>query len=543
MALTKLVDPVVPALVLDDGEQSKLSMHRAPFAVLSDAQTQGYTEIDISTGVTVADSQQVNQGWKVPAGAVITGNGHSPVNTTKFQTAFRLDGDNARFSNLVGRGAADGTNTATSEFISSRMAAAVDGKTLSGLIATGLDMQGYTTGIGLNQITHCILSDIRATRMRYSPTGLNSAGGYMLVCGMDTKHVNINNFQHILVPQMDRHTLYISAGSSDTNGWRYWNVNNIDSDYSANSVDNKGVSNVPFAMSPIHVRNGQNMNLNNHMVEGYSCSAMDYENQFGGIHNTNVNNIMSTDAQSFANGTLVDQGVLRLGYSQYGKVNKHHNFNNIVVKMVRGKDNSGNKMAAGTDNGVWGTHLQYVNFNNVVSTTESGYAMKLYNSMYVNIQNLVDELIDTSSGLNSVYLNNCSFITLGNIQSDRAATINFERTYTIEDNCSEITCTFPRRVVLYVQAGAVTVVEDRWKMLNGAPTLGSSFVNIPLKNHVSTNAKRLAALQNLTSNNVIATRVADAGANILRAGFWGITTGATVPVGDVNNVIALNFSS
>lgn len=109
------------------------------------------------------------------------------------------------------------------------------------------------------------------------------------MCGGNAKHVIINNAQHILVPGADRHTLYISAASGDTLGWSYWNVSNIDSDYSANSVTNTAGGTVPFAMSPIHVRNGQNMNLNNHMIEGYIGSAMDYENQLGSINNNNVN--------------------------------------------------------------------------------------------------------------------------------------------------------------------------------------------------------------------------------------------------------------
>ncbi|WP_085037090.1 hypothetical protein [Cronobacter sakazakii] len=517
---------------------------------LSTQSIAGYIGVNIDMPVSVKDSD--NQGARVGSGVTIRNDipTQNAVKTAKVQSAFRLDGDDTTFINVAGNGLADNTNTATSEFITSRMADQVDGRKLKRLTVSGADITGFTTGIALSGINGAIINDVRARNMRYSPTGLNSAGGYLLVCGGNAKHVIANNIQHTLVEQADRHTLYISAASGDTLGWSYWNVSNIDSDYSANSVNNRfpGTNpsfptGVPHAMTPIHVRNGQNMNLNNHMVEGYSCSAIDYENQFGGIHNTNVNNVMSTDAQSYQNGTMVDQGVLRLGGNQYGFVNKHHNFNNIVVKIIRGTDNSGNKMAPGTDNGIWGTHLQFVNFNNVVSTTESGYAVKLYDSKYVNIQNLADELIDGASGLNSVYLNNCSYITLGNIQSNRAPTVNFERVYTIEDNCSEITCMFPRRVLLLVNAGAVSVVEDRWKMLGGSPAISGPNISVPLKNHVSTNAKRTARIENLTAANITAIRVDDIDSNTLRFGLWDNSTNASASIASASNTVSISFSS
>lgn len=514
-------------------------------ATLSTESLAGKTKIEIDRAMTVVDSD--NQGAKVGAGATIVGNmpNQNPITTTKkAQSALRLDGDDISINNVTGGGVADSTNTSTSEFITSRMADAVDGKKLKRLRVRGADITGFTTGIALSGINGAIIQDVRARNMRYSPTGLNSAGGYLMVCGGNAKHVIMNAIQHQLVPGADRHTLYISANSGDTLGWSYWNVSNVDSDYSANSVDNKGVSGVPFAMSPIHVRNGQNLNLVNHMVEGYICSAFDYENQFGPINNTNVSNVMATESQSFQNGTLTEQGVLRVGYNQYPHTNEHHNFSNFNIKMVRGTDNAGNKMAAGTDNGVHGSKVQFANFSNGQITVESGCAFRLYNSSYINIDNICDRLLDTTSGLNSIYLKACSNITIGNVQSNRQPTGSKERIYTIEDDCTEITCRFPRRVSFIVNSSGISSIEDRWNMLNGTPTLNADgkTVNVPLRTHVSTNAKRLCNVHNLTLANVKAVRVGDIDANTLRVGFWDTSLNAQSTTGNANNVVVIEFT-
>lgn len=499
------------------------------------------TNLKVGKPVTVDDTD--NQGAKIPAGMTVSGvtSGQNAITTPKqTQSALRLDGDNITIKSVKGIGSADNNNTATAEFITSRMIDAVAGVKIKNLVVDDVLMENFTTGIALSGVNKAIINNVRARSMRYSPTGLNSAGGYLLVCGGNAKHVVANNIQHTLVPGADRHTLYISAASADSLGWSYWNVNNVDSDYSANSVTNAGVSGVPFAMSPIHVRNGQNLNLNNHMVEGYICSAMDYENQFGSINNTNVNNVVATDTQSFQNGSLIDQGALRLGYDQYTNFNRHHNFNNFIVKMIRGLDNSGVKMAAGTDNGVWGSKLQHVNFNNGNVAVESGYAMKLYNSSYININNLTDELIDTTSGLNSVYLNGCSNITIGNIQSNRAPTGSKERVYTII-NSTEITCRFPRIIELLVVNGAVTVSSDRWDMLGGVPSFSGNTLRVPVVGHVSTNAKRTCKLENRTLSNVKGVRAVDFDANTLQIGFWDTSTNAQAPAANTNNAIVIHF--
>lgn len=112
---------------------------------------------------------------------------------------------------------------------------------------------------------------------------------------------------------------------------------------------------------------------------------------------------MAVDTQSFQNGTLTEQGVLRIGYDQYTAINQHYNFSNFIIKMIRGLNNSGAKMPAGSDNGVWAAKLQYANFLNGQITTESGCAFRLYNCSYINIDNIIDRQIDTTSS-NILYI-------------------------------------------------------------------------------------------------------------------------------------------
>lgn len=502
------------------------------------------TNLKIGKAVTVDDTD--NQGAKIPAGMTVSGvtSGQNAITTPKqTQSALRLDGDNITIKSLKGIGSADNTNTATSEFITDRMAAAVDGRALKNLFVDDVYFENFTTGIAVTKIQKAIYNNIRGRNLRYSPTGLNSAGGYLLVAGSTdstpAKHIIVNNAQHTLVPGADRHTLYISAMSTNV-GWSHWNVANVDSDYSANSVTNTGVSGVPFAMSPIHLRTGTNLNLVNQMVEGYTAAAIDYENQYGPIHNTNVSNLVSTDAQSFQNGSLVEQAVVRLGYGQYNNPQKGHNFSNFIIKMIRGLDNSGVKMAAGTDNGVSASQLQGANFTNGHITTESGYAFKLYNCNNVNINNIVDNLIDSTSGLNSIYLSGCSNITIGDIQSNRTATVTKERVYTITGS-TEITCRFPRVIELLVVNGVVTVSSDRWDMLGGVPSFSGNTLRVPVVGHVSTNAKRTCRLENRTLSNVKGVRAVDFDANTLQIGFWDTSTNAQAPAANTNNAIVIHF--
>lgn len=495
--------------------------------------------------LTVVDSD--NQGAKILDNTTIIGAipNQNPIKATKkAQSALRLAGSNITLKQLRGEGSADNTNTSTAEFITSRMASLVDGITVKNLVVDDVFITGFTTGIALAGVDGATLTNIRGENLRFSPDGLNSAGGYLVVFGGGTsKNINISNVYHKLVAGADRHTLYISAMSTEK-GWKNVVCENITCDWTANSINNKGTNGVPFAMNPIHVRTGDGLCINNFTVTGYCAGIVVLENQYGPITNVSMTNMVALECQSYQNGQITDTGSIDIGFGAYAPRNQYINISNCITKIIRGIDNSGAKMAAGSDIGVVGANADFITIVNNQFTMESGAAIRLVSCNDVVIDDIVDNLIDTTSGINSIILNNCSRVTLGNIRSNRAPTQTKERIYSITDSCTEITCRFPRRVVLLVTNNTVTVTEDRWDMLNGSPVLNADgkTINIPLKNHVSTNAKRTCNVHNTTMANVKAIRVGDIDSNTLRVGFWDTSLNAQATPTTANNLVVIEFT-
>lgn len=89
---------------------------------LSTSSIAGYIGVNIDMPVSVKDSD--NQGARVGSGVTLCNDipTQNAVKTTKIQSAFRLDGDNISLIGLRGVGSAAADNSATSEFITSRMA-------------------------------------------------------------------------------------------------------------------------------------------------------------------------------------------------------------------------------------------------------------------------------------------------------------------------------------------------------------------------------------------------------------------------------------
>lgn len=495
--------------------------------------------------MTVVDSD--NQGAKILDNTTIIGAipNQNPIKTLKKpQSALRLAGSNIVLKQLRGEGSADNTNTSTSEFITSRMSSVVDGISVKNLVVDDVFITGFTTGIALSGVEGAVLTNIRGENLRFSPDGLNSAGGYLIVFGGGTsKNINISNVYHKLVAGADRHTLYISAMNTET-GWKNVVCENITCDWSANTVNNKGTNGVPFAMNPIHVRTGDGLCINNYTVTGYCAGIVVLENQYGPITNVTMTNMVAMDCQSYQNGTLTDTGSIDIGFGAYPYRNQYINISNCITKIIRGDNNAGTKMVAGSDIGVVGANADFINIVNNQFTMESGAAVRLISCNDVVIDDITDTLLDTTSGINSIILNNCSRVTIGNIRSNRAPTATKERVYTITDTCTEITCRFSRRIVLLVTNNTVTVSEDRWDMLSGTATVNADgkTVNVPLRNHVSTNAKRLCNVHNVTMSNVKAVRVADIDANTLRVGFWDTSTNAQATPTTANNLIVIEFT-
>ncbi|WP_236916825.1 hypothetical protein [Cronobacter sakazakii] len=510
---------------------------------LSTQSIAGYIGVNIDMPVSVKDSD--NQGVKIGSGVSLVNMmpSQNPVKTNRLQSAIRLDGNDIVIKGVRGSGSADSTNTQTSEFITSRMASVVDGKTIKNLNVSDVFVEGFTTGIAVSGIDGAIFNNIYGRNLRFSPTGLNSAGGYLFVFGGGTsKNINISNVYHKLIAGADRHTLYISAMNAEV-GWENVVCSNITCDWSENSINNKAPNGVPFAMNPIHVRTGNNLAINNYTVRGYCGPIVALENQYGPITNVTMSNMVAADLRSYQNGVLTDTGTIDIGFGGYSFRNQHITITDCVTKIARGTDNSGSKMPVGSDIGVVGANADFISISNCQFSMESGYAVKLTSCNDVIIDNIIDNLIDTTSGLNSIYLDNCSRVTIGNIRSNRQPSLTKERVYTLTDTCSEITCRFPRRIGLTVSGGVVTINDDRWNMLSGTPVISGSLINVALKGHVSANGKRTATIENVTLSNVKAVRVSDADSTTLRIGFWDVGTNAQAPISAVNNAFYIEFVS
>lgn len=512
---------------------------------LSTTSLTGKTKVLVDKDITVVDAD--NQGAKVNSNTTIMGtmsNQNAIKTTKKNQSALRLNGSNITLKQLRGVGAADNTSTATAEFITSRMASVVDGIPVKNIFVDDVFVTNFTTGVAISGQDGAVYTNIRGENLRFSPDGLSNAGGYLFVFGGGTsRNINISNVYHRLVPGADRHTLYISAQDTEI-GWENVVCSNITCDWSANSVNNKATNGVPFAMHPVHVRTGNNLAITNYTVLGYCGGVVALENQYGPITNVTMSNVIANGCNSFQNGDLMETASIDIGFPGYSNRNQHISIDNCITKIVRGIDNSGVKMPAGSDLGVKGGNVDFVSITNSHFTMESGHAVALYNCNDVVIDNLFDTLIDTTSAKNTIYLNGCSRVTIGKVRSNRQSTSTKERVYTVTDNCSEITCSFPRRILLTVSGGILTVNDDRWDMLNGTPTLNADgrTINVPLRNHVSTNAKRLCNVHNTTLSNMKAIRVGDLDANTLRIGFWDTNLNAQATTNNVNNALVIEFT-
>lgn len=499
------------------------------------------TALTVYKPLTVVDSD--SQGAKVISDTSIVGvfPNKNPIKTTgATQSALRLAGSNITLKQLRGEGVATSSNTATSEFITSRMASHVDGITVRGLIVDDIFVTGFTSGIAISGMENAIFNNIRGENLKYSPTGLNSAGGYLFVFGGNTsKNITISNVHHKLIPGADRHTLYISAEGTEV-GWENVLCENINCDWSANSVTNVGVNNSPFAMSPINVRTGNGLVINNYTVRGYVGSIVSLLNERGPITNVVMNNMVALECQSFQNGSIMEIGSIVVGNGQYTPRNSNITISNCNTRISRGVDNNGARMPAGSDIGVSGGNVDFLNIIDSQFTTESGPAIKLTGCNDVLIDNINDNMTDVTSGINSIVLTNCNRVTIGKLRSNRAPTGTKERVYTLT-NCSDVTCLFPRRVSIYIKGTVITVNEDRWNILNGVPTVNGNTINVPVLGHLTANAKRTCAVINNTLGNITAIRVADVDINTLRIGFWDTSTNAISPIGSVDNLVYIDF--
>lgn len=488
---------------------------------LSTASIAGYIGVNVDMPVSVIDSD--NQGARVGSGVTIRNDipTQNAVKTTKIQSAFRLDGDNISLIGLRGVGSAAADNSATSEFITSRMAWS-QGRRLKNIAIKDVYTNGQTTAVHLLAVDGATVKNIESENMKYSPTTLNSAGGYCILIGGGTNGLVIDGVKHTLRKSSDRHTLYISNTQPyvdvETSGWYNVTARNIFCDWRENA-DSNGI----FAMSPVHLRAGRGFTIDGLTVLGRAGSAVDLENQHGLISDVTIRNVVARDLTSYANGDLVDTGGIRLGYGQYSSGVQNVSISGCDLKIKRGTG-----MAAGTDHCVLGDIVDGSYIGDCSFATESGSSVLLRNCKNITIDSIRDTLIDTTSNSPVIELISCSNIYIGNIRTNRG-TVADDKTVTFSGTCTDITCAFPRLIAFTVTNGVVSSISDRWRLLASAPTLSGNTISVPLLGSVTQDAVDGCRLQLDT---------------ISSAGIVKISTGSkTVVVGCVNTTTGSPTSS
>ncbi|WP_312198842.1 tail fiber/spike domain-containing protein [Kosakonia cowanii] len=499
---------------------------------LSTSSIAGYIGVNIDMPVAVKDSD--NQGARVGSGVTIRNDipTQNAVKTAKIQSAFRLDGDNISLIGLRGVGSAAADNSATSEFITSRMAWS-QGRRLKNISIKDVYTNGQTTAVHLLGVDGGAVKNVESENMKYSPTTLNSAGGYCILIGGGTNGLVIDGVKHILRKSSDRHTLYISNTQPyvdvETSGWYNVTARNIFCDWRENT-DSNGI----FAMSPVHLRAGRGFTIDGLTVLGRAGSTVDLENQHGLISDVTIRNVVARDLTSYANGDLVDTGGIRLGYGQYSAGIQNVSISGCDLKIKRGTG-----MAAGTDHCVLGDIVDGAYIGDCSFTTESGSSVLLRNCKNITIDSIRDTLIDTTANSTVIELISCSNVYIGNVRTNRG-TVADDKTVSFV-NCTDITCAFPRIIAFTVTNGVVSSISDRWRLLASVPTLSGNTINVPLLGAVTQDAVDGCRLQLDTMSSAGIVKVST-GSKTVVVGCVNTTTGSPTSSSSVTMRIELHLS-
>ncbi|QWR92263.1 hypothetical protein G4U59_04490 [Cronobacter sakazakii] len=500
---------------------------------LSTQSIAGYIGVNIDMPVAVKDSD--NQGAIVSAGVTIRNDlpTQNAVKTSKIQSAFRLDGDNISLIGLRGVGSAAADNSATSEFITSRMAWS-QGRRLKNISIKDVYTNGQTTAVHLLGVDGATVKNIESENMKYSPTTLNSAGGYCILIGGGTNGVIIDGIKHTLRAGADRHALYISNTlpfvDVATSGWYNVKVSNVYCDWRENT-DSNGI----FAMSPVHLRAGKGFSIDGLTAIGRIGTAVDLENQHGLISDVTIRNVVARDAVSYSNGTLTDTGVIRLGYNQYT-----FGIDNVSISGCDLKIKRGTGMATNSDHCVLVDRATDISITDNKLTTETGSSILVRDSSNVTIDRISDTLVDSTSSLPVVELINCSNVYIGNIKTNRG-TIASDKTVTFSGSCTDITCAFPRVIAFTVTNGVVSSVSDRWSMLSATPSFSGNTIVVSLLPHVTQQAADGCRLQldTISTTGIVKSSSASKSISI---GCVNTTTGAGVASNTVTMRVEVHFS-
>ncbi|ELQ6240734.1 phage tailspike protein [Cronobacter sakazakii] len=500
---------------------------------LSTQSIAGYIGVNIDMPVSVKDTD--NQGVRVGSGVTVKNDllNRNIITTTKIQSAFNLFGDNISLVGITGKGSAAQDNSATSEFITSRGTWAAGGK-VRNVFIENINASGFTTGIDLLNAIDTRIRNVKFTNMKYAPVTLNSAGGYGILSQGGVDGLDIDGVYHTLQPDSDRHAIYISNTlpfvSVDESGWKNVTIKNFFCDWRLN-VDSNGI----FAMSPVHLRAGKGFSIDGLTAIGRIGTAVDLENQHGLISDVTIRNVVARDAVSYANGTLTDTGVIRLGYNQYT-----FGIDNVSISGCDLKIKRGTGMPTNSDHCVLADRATDISITDNKLTTETGSSILVRDSSNVTIDRISDTLVDSTSSLPVVELINCSNVYIGNIRTNRG-TISSDKTVTFSGSCTDITCAFPRVIAFTVTNGVVSAVSDRWAMLASTPSFSGTNIVVSLLPHVTQQAADGCRLQldSVATTSIVKSSNANKSISI---GCVNTTTGAGVAANTVTIRVELHFS-
>ncbi|WP_313355461.1 tail fiber/spike domain-containing protein [Kosakonia cowanii] len=501
---------------------------------LSTSSIAGYIGVNVDMPVSVKDSD--NQGAKISAGMYVTNAvpNKNVIKASKIQSVFRIDGDNVTIEDVVGLGSAASDNSATSEFITSRMRFVVDGLRTKGLRFNGIKASKFTTGISVTGCDDAVIKDCEFEDMQYSPVTLGSAGGYGVLTGA-SNGVLVDGLK-FKANAYGRHAVYISNTQPyvdvATSGSLNTTVRNCDLDYTLADLT---LSDSGFA--PIHVRPSENTIIEEIRLKG-SASLVSFSNDQGPISKCIIRNNRAVGLKSGQSRVCAAFNLGRSGIP--------NPITDIEVSGNYTEISKGPGQADGNDQAgrfIGHTGLRIVR-NHCIQETGAAYLLDQCSNFFVD--EITDVLTNTANpaGAQTIYLNACSNGTIGSIKTNRPAFANGKSNIVGGlATCSEVTCNFQRYIEFTLTNGAVSLTDDAFDMISsGGISFGNGFITVALRAHVTDKAVAGSMVYTRTGNGVILTKSAINGKTIT-INFLVSSTGAPQAMSAYTGRVGVSFYS
>ncbi|NCH76716.1 right-handed parallel beta-helix repeat-containing protein [Cronobacter sakazakii] len=473
---------------------------------LSTQSIAGYIGVNIDMPVAVKDSD--NQGARVGSGVTIRNDipTQNAVKTTKIQSAFSVYGDDISFIGVRGRGAADSDNSQTSEFITNRMAWS-QGITISNTVVSRVKASGFTAGVGIYGANGWEVSDSYFTGMKYSPTTLNSAGGYGVVIG-DGKNISIHDNKFIAT-QSDRHAVYVSVNQGYTapaTGWSNVTVRDNYIDWTGTEPANDD------SKVPIHVRAGSGLFITGNRVIG-GTKMVGLTNSDGPIKNVVISNNYATGIKPRAglNGCAVST----LSASANGYQISNLEFSNNTIQVEKDASTNGLDQCARF---IKVDGLRIVNNHHTIATG-AGYLIQDCSNVFIDsiYETITDTVAAGTVGATTLdFEGSCSNITIGAIRTNRPLRADGKsNTVYGLPNCTDVTCLFQRYIEFTLTNGVVSLIDDAYNIISsGGVSFGTGSIQITVRNHVTDAAISGCSAYSRTANGVYVQKTAVTGKTI-----------------------------